>query len=72
MAEGEATILVLDDNMPLRSMRYEYYQLARTCKFNHAGAYKERIICTLLIPLLPFMCFCSVNCEYRKIHNSQL
>lgn len=33
-AEGRATVLVLDDNMPLRSMRYEYYQLARKCKFN--------------------------------------
>ena len=64
MAEGEATILVLDDNMPLRSMRYEYYQLARTCKFNQEHAYEESIIillCTLLTSLLLFMCFCSIN-----------
>ena len=26
------TVLLLDDNMPLRSMRHEYYQLARKCK----------------------------------------
>ena len=44
MAEGEATVLVLDDNMPLRSMRYEYYQLARTCKFNQEHAYEESMI----------------------------
>lgn len=25
------TVLLLDDNMALRSMRYEYYQLARKC-----------------------------------------
>ena len=26
------TVLLLDDNMALRSMRYEYYQMARKCK----------------------------------------
>ena len=25
------TVLLLDDNMPLRSMRYEYHQMARKC-----------------------------------------
>ena len=25
-------VLILDDNMPLRSMRHEYYKLARKCK----------------------------------------
>lgn len=39
-AEGRATILVLDDNMPLRSMRYEYYQLARKCKFKELYSWK--------------------------------
>lgn len=26
------TVLVIDDNLPLTSMRYEYYQLARKCE----------------------------------------
>ena len=30
---GSCYILVLDDNMFYRSMRYEYYQLARKCEF---------------------------------------
>ena len=25
-------VFVMDDNMPLRSMRYEFFQLARKCK----------------------------------------
>ena len=25
------TIIIMDDNLPLRSMRYEYYQMARKC-----------------------------------------
>jgi len=27
----QPTVLLLDDNMPLRSMRYEYHQMARKC-----------------------------------------
>ncbi len=29
---SEKVVFVLDDNMYLRSMRHEYYQLARSCK----------------------------------------
>ena len=29
---SKAIVLLLDDNMHLRSMRYEYYQLARKCE----------------------------------------
>ena len=25
-------VIVIDDNLPLRSMRHEYYQLAKKCK----------------------------------------
>jgi uridine kinase len=28
---GSSNILIVDDNLPLRAMRHEYYQLARKC-----------------------------------------
>ena len=28
----DSVVFVLDDNMPLRSMRHEYYKVARKCK----------------------------------------
>ena len=31
-SQSKPIVLILDDNMPLKSMRYEYYQLARKCK----------------------------------------
>ena len=32
LAESKDMVYIIDDNMYYRSMRYEYYQLARKCK----------------------------------------
>ena len=39
MKTGEKTILLIDDNNYLPSMRYQYYQLARTCSVGFAQLY---------------------------------
>lgn len=30
----QSTVVIVDDNLPLRSMRHEYYQVARKCNSN--------------------------------------
>ncbi len=35
LSSSRSVILLLDDNNSLRSMRYQYYQLARKCKSVH-------------------------------------